>query len=113
MSFVDEVLIHDSCQYIDHFGAKFLFSKIPSDCNITIDVCLKDLFLNLGVLVNGMSKINCCSFLSLTTKDSYFTLNNKFWTQIDDVTLGSLLGPILADIFLSHHKENRINNNVL
>ena len=45
----------------------------------------------------------------LATKKSFFTLNNKFYIQVDGVAMGSLLGPILANIFLSHHEENWLN----
>ena len=35
--------------------------------------------------------------------------NNKFYIQVDGVAMGSSLGPILANIFLSHHEENWLN----
>ena len=44
--------------------------------------------------------------LNLTTKQSFFTFNNKFYIQVDGVAMGSPLGVILANIFLSHHEEN-------
>ena len=37
---------------------------------------------------------------------SFFTFNNNFYIQVDRVAVGSPLGPILANIFLSHHDEN-------
>ena len=36
-------------------------------------------------------------------------LNNKFYIQVHGVAMGSPLGPILANIFLSHHEENWLN----
>lgn len=39
-----------------------------------------------------------------------FYIKQQVCIQIDDVTLESLLRPILADIFLSHYVENQINN---
>ena len=35
--------------------------------------------------------------------------NNKFYIQVDGVAMGSSLGPVLANIFLSHHEENWVN----
>ena len=37
---------------------------------------------------------------------SFFTFNNKFYIQ---VAIRALLGPILANIFLSPHEENWLN----
>ena len=39
-------------------------------------------------------------FLTVATKESLFTFNKKFYKQIDGVTVGSLLGPALANIAL-------------
>ena len=45
----------------------------------------------------------------MATKELFFAFNNKFYIQVDDVAMGSPLGPILANIFLSHHEENWLN----
>ena len=42
-------------------------------------------------------------------KESFFTFNSKFYIQVDGVSMGSPQGPILANIFLSHHQENWLN----
>ena len=47
--------------------------------------------------------------LNLATKESFFKFNNKFYVQVDGVAMGSPLGLILANIFLSHHEENWLN----
>ena len=75
----------------------------------TIDICLKTLFKTPDTLVEGISKNDFCNLLNLGTKESFFTFNNKFYIQVDSVAMGSPLGPILANIFLSHHEENWLN----
>ena len=45
----------------------------------------------------------------MVTKESFFTFNNKFYIQLDGVAMRSPIGPILANIFLSHHEENWLN----
>ena len=45
----------------------------------------------------------------MATKESFFKFNNKFYVQVDGVAMGSPLGLILANIFLSHHEENWLN----
>ena len=79
-------------------------------CNITLnettDICLKKLFKTPDTLVKGISKNDLRDLLNLATKESFFTFNSKFYIQVDGVAMGSSLGPILANIFLSHHEEN-------
>ena len=36
-------------------------------------------------------------------------LNNKFYIQVHGVAMGSPLGPVLPNIFLSHYEENWLN----
>ena len=84
-----------------------LFTNIPLD--ETIDICVKKLFKTLDTLVKGISKNDFRDLLNLATKESFFTFNNKFYIQVDGVAMGSPLGPILANIFLSHHEENWLN----
>ena len=60
-------------------------------------------------MVKGISKNNFRGLLNLATKESFFTFNNKFYIQVDGVAMGSPLGPILANIFLSHHEEKWLN----
>ena len=84
-----------------------LFTNIPLD--ETIDICVKKLFKTPDALVKGISKNDFRDLLNLATKESFFTFNNKFYIQVDGVAMGSPLGPILANIFLSHHEENWLN----
>ena len=81
-----------------------LFTNIPLD--ETIDICLKKLFKTPDTLVKGISKNDFRDLLNLATKESFFTFNNKFYIQVDGVSMGLPLGPILANIFLSHYEEN-------
>ena len=83
-TFVDEILTQNSDLYMASLDVDALFTNIP--LNKTIDI-----------------------LLNLATKESFFTFNNKFYIQVDGVAMGSPLGPILANIFLSHHEENWLN----
>ena len=70
---------------------------------------IKKPFQTLETLVKEISKANFHDLLNLATKELFFTFNNKFYIQIDGVAMGFPLGPILANIFLSHHEENWLN----
>ena len=82
-----------------------LFTNIPLD--ETIDICVKKLFKTPDTLVEGISKNEFCDLLDLTSKESFFTFSNKFYIQVDGVSMGSLLGPVLANIFLSQNWPNK------
>ena len=84
-----------------------LFTNIPLD--EAIDICVKKHFQSWETLVQGISKIDFCDLLNLVTKESIFKFQNKFYIQVDGVAMGSPLGPILANIFLSYHEENWLN----
>ena len=45
----------------------------------------------------GLSKIEFKELSSLATKESYFIFNEKLYKQVNGVTMGSPLGPTLAN----------------
>ena len=48
--------------------------------------------------------------LTFATKESFFKLNNKYYKQLDDVAMGSPLGPALANIFICSFESKRLRN---
>ena len=48
--------------------------------------------------------------LNLTVKHCHFILKGNFYEQIDGVAMGSPLAPVLANVFLSHHETNWLND---
>ena len=98
--FVDEILSQDSDLYMASLDVDALFTNIPLD--ETIDIWIKKLFEPPETSVKGISKNDFRDLLNLATKESFFTFNNKFYIQVDGVAMRSALGPILANIFLSH-----------
>ena len=89
------------------FNYSTLFTNIPLD--ETIDICVEKLFKIPDTLIKGISKNDYRDLLNLATKESFFTFSNKFYIQVHVAAMGSPLGPILANIFLSHHEENWLN----
>ena len=72
-------------------------------------ICWYFIYEHPDTLVQGISKNDFWDLLNLATKESVFTFNSKFYIQVDSVVMGSPLGPILANIFLSNHEENWLN----
>ena len=74
-----------------------LFTNIPLE--ETIDISTNTLFENMKK-VEGLSKIELKELLSLATKESYFVFKGQLYKQVDEVAMGSPLGPTLANTFL-------------
>ena len=73
---------------------------------LIFDIDIAKHFQNPETLVKGISKND---LLNLATYKSFSTSNNKFYIEVDGVAIGCHLGPILANILLSHHEENWLN----
>ena len=48
--------------------------------------------------------------LSLTLKESIILFDNKYYSQLDGVAMGSPLGPTFANTFLCYHEVNWLKN---
>ena len=79
-----------------------LFTNIPLDETINIR---KESIFNESDTVEGLNKSKFKELLSLATKESYFIFNELLYKQIDDVAIGSPLGPILANEFLCFYEK--------
>ena len=93
------------------FDITSLFTNIPL-CE-TIDIILNELYPELctcSPTKKRMKKSDKCStclckanmkwLLETATSETHFYFNNKIYRQCDGVSMGSPLGPLLADIFL-------------
>ena len=81
------------------FDVVSLFTNIPID--ETIDLCLDKLFHDSD-LVNGLSRRQLKHLLTVAAKENHFLFGDKLFDQCDGVAMGSPLGPILANIFMTH-----------
>ena len=52
-------------------------------------------------VIDGINKSEFKNLLSLATQESHFIFNDVLYKQKDGVAMGSSLGPILANVFLS------------
>ena len=106
-SFAKNITAQNSSLYMASFDVDNLFTNIPLD--ETIEICLTKLFAGKRK-IKGLLKSHCRDLLILATKQSSFIFNNKWYTQIDGVAMGSPLGPTLANIFLGHFESIWLEN---
>ena len=73
-----------------------------------------DLYVEL--LFNDKSNIDCFTItdfhelLTVTMSESLVLFDGEYYKQIDGVAMGSSLGPIFANIFLSCYEQIRLRN---
>ena len=73
-----------------------LFTDIP--LTETINICTNFLCNNLDI-IEGMNKSEFGYLLSLATQESYSMFNRILYKQKDNMTMGSLLEPGMANAF--------------
>ena len=103
----EEIVEQDSEIFMGSLDVDSVFTNIPLE--ETIDICTNTLFKNMEK-VEGLSKIEFKEILSLTTKESYIIFNGQLYKQVYGVTMGSPLGPTLANTFLVHFEINWLQN---
>ena len=79
-----------------------LFNNIGLD--ETIENCINDLFSNHDT-VHNFIKEDLKELLKFASYESFFTFDNECYSQLDGVTMGSPLGPTLANAFLCHFEN--------
>ena len=89
------------------FDVTSLFTNIPLD--ETIDI-ISDQLYSTPIFYHGFSKTEFVQLLNLAVKNCHFIFDGKYYDQIDGVAMGSPLGPLFANIFLSFHDKEWLDN---
>ena len=88
-----------SAYKMKYFDVSSLFTMVPLD--YIIDLTLKQIYGDKEIETK-ISRKNMKNLLLLCTKNVYFTFENNIYQQKDGVAMGSLLGLVLAGIFIVH-----------
>lgn len=84
------------------FDISSLYTNIP--LNETIEIILKHLYDNDNQ-VSTMKRKDMKKLLEFATKYSHFLFNGQIYDQVDGVSMGSPLAPLLAEIFLQDFEK--------
>ena len=99
-TFSSELLSVTSIPHMCSYDIVSLFTNIP--INETIEISLAMLYKDTNLL-NGLTRLQFKKLLIYCVKQNDFVFNGMYYDQVDGVAMGSPLGPILANIFISFH----------
>ena len=88
------------------YDVSSLFTNVPLDETIKIlaDKAFRNNWFNSEYDLN-ISKQDLTDLLGVATKGQLFQFNGSLYEQIDGVAMGSPLGPLLANVFMSSIEE--------
>ena len=75
--------------------------------NIPLEECidLADKYISEGNPDLKLTPSDLKRHFSFATAETHFLFKGSFYDQIDGVAMGSLLPPVLANIFIGHHEK--------
>ena len=104
--FAKDITQQSSKLFMASLDVDSLFTNVLLD--ETIEIYVNELFKS-SQTVSGLNK-QVLEMLSLTTKENIILFDQKYYSQIDGVAMGSPLVPTLAKIFLCYHDTTWLNN---
>ena len=109
-SFVQELLnidIDTKNVFMASFDVVSLFTNIP--VNETIGIISNALFSD-HQFFHGLDRSEFEKLLSLSVKNCHFIFDGRLYQQVDGVAMGSPLGPLFANIFMSFPEQKWLNS---
>ena len=106
-----KILTFRSYQKLQSFDSKFVMASFDIESLLTniplqetIDLCVENLFKD-RTHVDHLSKDSFHELLTGTMSESLILFDQEFYKQHGGVTMGSPLGPTLANVFLCYHER--------
>jgi hypothetical protein len=95
-----------SDRYLVSFDVESLFTNVPT--TETIDIIIKLAFARGRKIFHGLDRDQLRKLLITCTQQSHFQFNGEYFDQIDGVAMGSPLGPLFANVFMSNFERQHI-----
>ena len=96
-NFSEKILHQDGKSFMGSLDDDSLLTNILHE--VTINICTNFLHNNIDV-IEGINKSDFENLLSLARQELYFMFNDILYKQKDGVTMGSPIGPTMANIIL-------------
>ena len=96
-SIIRSLLICNKSQFLVSFDIVLLFTNIPLD--ETVSICTDFLYCGPSTIALPFPEEVFIELKEIATKSVSFSFNEIMYRQIEGVSMGSPLGPILANIF--------------
>ena len=93
-------------KFLVSFNVTSLFTNIPLSVTIKLAV---DLIKTSQPDLN-ISEKDLTSLFNCATSETHFLFIGKLYDQIDRVTMGSPLAPVLANLFMGHYEKDWLSN---
>ena len=87
-------------KYMFSYDVVSLFTNIPT--LETIEIILDSIYTKNVTFFHNLKRIDLKNLLVVCTQKSHFQFNGEYYDQVDGVSMGSPLGPLFANFFMSH-----------
>ena len=86
-----------------------LFTSVPIDPALNI---IKDLLEQDDILQDRtvLSVENIIELLGLSLHNTYFSFQNRFYEQVQGTAMGSLVSPIVANLYMEHFERETLHS---
>ena len=110
---IPKSLIDDGYKLVS-FDVVSLFTCVPLDYTVNVII---DRIYNKKVISTTLSKRSLKKLILDSCRKTIFSFNNNLYLQLDGVSMGSSLGPVLANIIMTELEERIIkpfiNNGII
>ena len=96
-------------QVLCSLDVESLFTNVPVAA--TIDIIIKRAYNHPNLPPPPLAPEDLRELLSITTQETPFMFNNHNYVQVDGVSMGSPLGPTMADFYMSNLENVLLNEN--
>ena len=101
-SFCEEIQqVSSNDNFLVSYDVCSLFTSIP--LQETIQIAVELIFQNNPQL--KVTKRELKQLFNFATSGTHFIFNGSFYDQVDGVSMGSPLGPVLANLFMGYHEK--------
>jgi hypothetical protein len=90
-------------RYLVSFDVESLFTNVPT--LETIEIILDLAFKDGNEVFHELTRLELKDLLVVCTQESHFQFNGEYFDQIDGVAMGSPLGPLFANVFMSNFER--------